>query len=99
MVNDTDQLVVAHLREIHAQLQGVSTKLEEHDRRFDRTDRSLDGFRPLVEHTLSVATLSQSKVGRLEAHRDAAGAWQKRMDERLDEIERRLARVEEKLGI
>jgi len=64
MANDTDQLVVAHLREIHAQLQGVSTKLEEHDRRFDRTDRSLDGFRPLVEHTLSVATLSQSKVGR-----------------------------------
>ena len=49
MANDTDQLVVAHLREIHAQLQGVSTKLEEHDRRFDRTDRSLDGFRPLVE--------------------------------------------------
>ena len=96
MANDTDQLVVAHLREIHAQLQGVSTKLEEHDRRFDRTDRSLDGFRPLVEHTLSVATL---RVGRLEAHRDAAGAWQKRTDERLDEIERRLARVEEKLGI
>jgi ribosomal protein L44E len=99
MANDTDQLVVAHLREIHAQLQGVSKKLEEHDRRFDRTDGGLDGFRPLVEHMLSLVTLSQSKVGRLEAHRDAAAAWQKRMDERLDEIERRLARVEEKLGI
>jgi hypothetical protein len=99
MGSDTDQLVVVHLREMHAQLQGVSTKLEEHDRRFDRMDGSLDGFRPLVEHTLSMAALSQSKVGRLEAHRDAAGAWQKRTDERLDEIERRLAGVEEKLGI
>jgi hypothetical protein len=99
MANDTDQLVVAHLREMHAQLQSISTKLEEHDRRFDRTDRSLDGFRPVVEHTLGVATLSQLKVNRLEAHRDTIGAWQKRVDERLDEIERRLVRVEEKLGI
>lgn len=98
MANDTDQLVVAHLREIHAQLQGISAKLEEHDRRFDRTDKSLGGFRPLVEHTLGVATLSQIKVGRLEAHRDATGAWQKRIDERLDEIERRLAKVEEQIG-
>jgi hypothetical protein len=99
MASEPDQLVVAHLRDIHAQLQGISTKLEDHDRRFDRTDRSLDGFRPLAEHTLGVATLSQLRVGKLEAHRDATGAWQKRVDERLDDIERRLARVEEKLGI
>jgi hypothetical protein len=99
MANDTDKLVVAHLREMHAQLQGISAKLEDHDRRFDRTDRSLEGFRPLVEHTLSAATLSQIRVGKLEAHRDATGAWQKRIEERLDDIERRLTRVEDKLGL
>jgi hypothetical protein len=96
MANDTDQLVLAHLRETHAQVQGLSAKLEEHDRRFDRTDICLEGFRPLVEHGLSVATLSQIKV---EAHRHATGAWQKRIDERLAEIERRLAGVEDKLGL
>jgi predicted trehalose synthase len=45
-----------------------------------------------------VATLNQLKVGKLEAHRDTNSAWQKRMDERLDEIERRLAKAEEKVA-
>jgi hypothetical protein len=53
----------------------------------------------LVEHTLGVATLNQLKVGKLEAHRDAAGAWRDRIDQRLDDIERRLTNVEKKLGV
>jgi hypothetical protein len=99
MADDTDQLVVAHLREIHAKLQGIATKLEEHDRRFDRNDKSLESVRPTVEDTLGLATLRQTEMSRPQAHRDATGAWQKRIDERPAEIERRVARVESKLGL
>jgi hypothetical protein len=46
MANDTDQLVVAHFREMHAQLQSIFTKLEEHDRRFDARIRASAAFAP-----------------------------------------------------
>jgi hypothetical protein len=98
MPSELDSLVIANLREIHAELRGINAKLDDHNRRFDRIERQLDGRRPLIEHTLSVATLNQLKAGKLEAHRDATAAWQKRMDERLDEIDRRLAKAEEKMG-
>jgi hypothetical protein len=99
VANDLEELVVVHLREMHAQLQGISGRLEGHDRRFDRIEMHLDGHRPIVEHTLSLATLNQLKVGQLEDHRDASAAWQKQVDARLDRIENRLNKVEQKIGL
>ena len=98
MHNELDSLVVAHLREIHAQLQNVNTKLEENNRCFDRLDRRLDGFRPIIEHTLELATLNERKISRVRDQHDAAEAWRKRVEQRLDEIEQRLSKVEERFG-
>jgi tetrahydromethanopterin S-methyltransferase subunit G len=98
VVDDLDNLVVAHLREMHAELQGISAKLEEHSHRLDKLDKRLDGSRPIIEHTLSLATLNQLKSGKLEARLDTTEAWQRAMNERLDRIERRLKKVEQELG-
>jgi hypothetical protein len=67
--------------------------------RLGKLDAGLNGLQPLIERTLSLATLNQLKVGQLEAHRDVTGVWRKRMDERLDQIERRIEKVEQKLGL
>ena len=98
MVNDLDNLMVAHLREIHAELQGITGKLAEHDQRFDRIDKRLEDFHHLVNHALGLAAMNQTKMRALEARHDTSEAWRRRMDERLDRLERRLSRVEEKVG-
>lgn len=99
MTDELDKLVIAHLREVHAGLQGIGEKLEDHGLRLGRLDTNLHSLRPVIEHTLSLAALNQMKVGELEAHRDVTGVWRKRMDERLDQIERRIDKVEQKLGL
>lgn len=99
VANDLEELVVVHLREMHAELQGIAARLEGHGRRFDRIEMHLDGHRPIVKHTLSLATQSHLKVGRLEADRNASAAWQKQVDARLDQIESRLCKVEQKIGL
>jgi tetrahydromethanopterin S-methyltransferase subunit G len=98
MPSDVDSLVVAHLREIHAELQGIRTRLDEHDRRLDRVGSAVEGLRPVVEHTLSLVTMSQIGLGKVESHHDAVEAWQRGANQRLDWIERRLSSLAQKLG-
>jgi hypothetical protein len=96
MTNGTDNLVVAHLREIHAELQGISAKLDAQGDRIDNFGKPLHDFRRVTEHTLGPATMNQIRVGRLQARHNATEAWQRR-NERLDQLERRLDKVEQKL--
>jgi hypothetical protein len=98
MASETDNLVVANLREVHAELQGIAGKLAEHDRRFDRLDKRLEDFQLLVNHALGLATMNATRMRALEARHDASEAWRRGMDDRLDRLERRLGKVEEKLG-
>ncbi|HEY1245695.1 MAG TPA: hypothetical protein VGF29_12795 [Hyphomicrobiaceae bacterium] len=98
MTNGTDNLVIAHLREIHAELQGITAKLDAQGDRIDNFGKPLDDFRRLTEHTLGLATMNQIRVGRLQARHNATEAWQRRTNERLDQLERRLDKVEQKLN-
>ena len=61
-----------------------------------RIDRRFDDFHLLVNHALGLGTMNQHKARELEARHDLADAWQRRTEERFDQIERRLAKVEEK---
>jgi hypothetical protein len=99
MASELDNLMVANLREIHAELQGLAGKLAAHDQRFDRIDKRLEGFQHLVNHALGLATMNATRMRAQEARHDASEAWRRDMDERLDRLERRLRKVEEKLGI
>jgi hypothetical protein len=80
---------------MRGQLQGITAKLEEHDRRFDQIDKRMDDFHLLVNHALGLGTMNQHKARELEAPHDLADTWQRRVEDRFDQIERRLAKVEE----
>jgi hypothetical protein len=99
MESDLDNLVVANLREIHAELQGIAGRLAEHGQRFDKLDRRIEDFQHLVNHSVGLATMNATRMRALEARHDASEAWRRGMDERLDRLERRLGKVEAKLGI
>ncbi|HEX5999344.1 MAG TPA: hypothetical protein VFZ16_08095 [Hyphomicrobiaceae bacterium] len=92
MQDETELLVIAHLREVHAELKGINDKLEDHDRRLDRVEKRLEDLRAGVDHARSLAMLNQTTMRQLEAGHEATGAWQKRIDDRLDKIEGRLMR-------
>ena len=96
MAQEPDNLVHVHLREMRGELKGITVKLEEHDRRFDQIDKRLDDFHLLVNHALGLGTMNQHRSRELEARHDLADAWQRRVEQRFDQIERRLAKVEEK---
>ena len=95
MAQEPDNLVLVQLREMRGQLQAITAKLEEHDRRFDQIDKRFDDFHLLANHALGLG-MNQNKARELEARHDLADAWQRRAEERFDQIERRLAKVEEK---
>jgi hypothetical protein len=96
MAQEPDNLVLAQLREMRAQLQGITAKLEQHDQRFDQIDRRFDDFHLLADHALGLGMVNQNRARELEARHDLADTWQQRAEERFDQIERRLAKVEEK---
>ena len=96
MADELDKLVLAQLREIHATLAEHTAHFDQIDKRFDRIDKRLDDFHFLVNHALGLATKTQLKLRELEARHDATEAWQRRFHERLDQMERRVRKVEEK---
>ena len=96
MVDEPDNLVLIQLREMRGQLQGISTKLEEHDRRFDGIDKRFDDFHLLVSHALGVSTANHLKTREFDARHEETAARQRRMEARFEEIEQRLGKVEEK---
>ena len=73
-----------------------ASKLEERDRRFDQLDKRFDDFNLLANHALGLGTINQMKARELEARHDLAEVRQRRADERLDQVERRLTGLEEK---
>jgi hypothetical protein len=95
MAQEPDNIVLVHLREMRVQLEGITTqlqgiaaKLQEHDRRFD-------DFHLLANHALGLGTVNQFRARELEARHDLADAWQRRVDERFNHVERRLTGLEE----
>jgi archaellum component FlaC len=98
------------IRGIKVQLQGIEAKLEEHDRRFDQIDRRFeqvdqrfeqfdkrfDDFQLLVSHSVGLGAINFARSRENEQRHEAIEAWQRRAEQRIDQIERRLAKVEEK---
>jgi hypothetical protein len=103
MAQEPDNLVLVHLREmrgeiqgIRVQIQGITAKLEEHDRRFDQIDRRFDDFQLLVSHSVGLGATNFMKSRENDQRYEATEAWQRRAEQRFDQIEHRLTKVEEK---
>jgi len=77
------------------QLRDIRATLADHSTRFDRLEKGFD--RLFVRHALGLGATTELKTRELDGRQDQSEARHKRMDERVSDIERRLARVEEKL--
>jgi len=98
MAEERDNLVLIQLREMRAELKSITTKLDQHDLRFDNLDKRFDEMRLYVNHVLGLGTMNDLKARELDARQDESEARQKRMAALMAEIELRLGRVEDKPG-
>ena len=97
MASEPDNLVLTLLREMRSDIAGIKTTLTEHDRRFDLLDKKLDEHHYLMTHTFGVAGMANVQTGLVDARVDELAARQKASEAKQAELERRLARVEEKV--
>jgi chromosome segregation ATPase len=97
MANEPDNLVLIQLREVRSELLGIRAKQAEHDGRFDQIDKRFEDFHALVSHTLTLGTATHLKSQELERRYEFGEGEQRRLRERVDDLERRLSEVEDKL--
>jgi uncharacterized coiled-coil protein SlyX len=97
MANEIDNLVLLQLREIRATLAEHSAQFVQMNERFDQLDKRFEDFHALTSHTLTLGTATHLKSQDLERRYEFSDGEQRRMRERMDELESRLARVEKKL--
>jgi len=96
MADEPENLVLIQLREIRSDLQDVKAKQSEHDRRFDQIDKRFNDMDLLIDHALGLGMANKVKVRELDARQQESEARQRRMDDLMAQIERRLGKVEEK---
>jgi hypothetical protein len=97
MASEPDNLVLQLLREIRATLDVHTTKLLEHDKRFDGVDKRLDTLTSQVTYAFGMAGMANTHVGLVENRVDELTDWKKQVERKQAELERRLARVEERV--
>jgi len=97
MANEPDNLVLVHLREIRATQADHSALMQELKERFDQIDKRFEDFHALTNHTLMLGTTNRLKSQEFERRHEFNEGEQRRMSERMDEFERRLTKVEDKL--
>jgi hypothetical protein len=101
MANEPDNLVLVQLREIRATLAEHSALLGEHSalmkEGFSQIDKRVEDFHALTSHTLMLGTTNSLKSQEFERRYEFSEGEQRRLRDRMDEFERRLARVEEKV--
>jgi hypothetical protein len=94
MANEPDNLVLIQLREVRSELQEIRVVMKE---RFDQMDKRFDDFHALTSHTLTLGTANHLKSQEFERRHEFSEGEQQRMRDRMDEFERRLTRVEDKI--
>jgi hypothetical protein len=97
MANEADNLVLVQLREIRATLAGHSERFDRIDQRLDKMDRRFEDFHALTSHTLNLNTANHLRMREFEQRHEFSEGEQRRMTERMDDFERRLFRVEDKI--
>ena len=96
MVGEADKIVLRMLREIRAKQGEHDTRFEGQDERFDRLDKHGDEMREYMRYALGVGAMHDIKLREIDARREEEAARNKRRDETMAELERRLRKVEEK---
>jgi len=88
MANEPDNLVLAQLREIRA-------TQAEHSARFAQIDKRFDEMRLLLGHTIGLSTTAYLRSQEFDRRYEFSEGEQRSLSERVGELERRLAKVED----
>jgi hypothetical protein len=98
---EPDNLVLIQLRDIRATLAEHSAQFVRLEQRFcerfDQLDKRFEDFHALTSHTLMLGTSNSLKSQDLERRYEFSEGEQRRLSQRMDDFERRLSKVEDKL--
>jgi hypothetical protein len=95
MANESENLVLVQLREIRATLAEHSARFDRIDERFAQMDRRFDEMRLLLGHTIGVATTAYVRSQEIDRRYELSEGEQRSLRDRVDQLERRVAKVEE----
>jgi hypothetical protein len=93
MAQEPDNLVLKLLRDIRATQDVHTAKFVEIDKRFDSIDTRFDTLTSRFTNAFGMS----AHVGLVETRVDELADWKKQVERKQAELERRLARVEEKV--
>jgi hypothetical protein len=97
MAREPDNLVLTLLREMRGDVSEIKSKLGDLSLRFDAIEKKFDDHQYLMTHTFGIAGLANVQTGLVDARVNELAARQKATEAKQAELERRLARVEEKV--
>jgi phage shock protein A len=102
MAKEPDDLVLIHLREMRAEMAGIRSEIgnvkAEQGQRFDSIDKTLETLKFQMTYTYGADGIANMTGLHAEAKADDIIVRQKRTDERVEDLDRRLRRVEETSG-
>jgi hypothetical protein len=105
MANEPDNLVLIQLREIRATLAEHSSRFDRLDERFAQIDKRFtdvdgrfDEMRLLLGHTIGLSTTAYLRSQEFHQRHEQGGGETRRLRERVDELDRRVTKMEQERG-
>jgi chromosome segregation ATPase len=95
MANGPDNLVLIQLREIRATLAEHSAQFAGINDRFAHFDKRLDEMRSLLGHTISQSTTAYLRSQEFDQRHELSEGETRSLRARVDDLERRITKVEE----
>ena len=97
MAREPDNLVLTLLREMRSEMSAMREDVGAVKTRLDGLDKKMDEHHYLMTHTFGIAGLANVQTGLVDARVNELANRQKVSEAKQAELERRLARVEEKV--
>ena len=94
MTEETENLVLVHLREIRAKLESHDVRFSGLEARLDKMDKGFETLRFQLTHTFGLAGMANTQALRADERADDAITLQKRTAERLSDVESRVRVLE-----
>ena len=93
MANEPEDLVLIQLREMRA---AQTERFDRIEKRLEEMDRRFEDFNTIASHTLVLSTTNSARQRELGHRQGFSEGEHRSLRERVDELERRIADVEEK---
>lgn len=91
---DPDNLVLTHLQHIRSDIERMAAKLDDHGKRFDKLDDRLSPYDAKINNALRFAAMANLTAQNAEARALDVAQRQEKLEQRLDEFDVRLKRIE-----